>query len=86
MIMYWILFRRETDNVHYFWNGLWPICVYTPVSAGPLEKNVWPDHPTAYENTVTVLKATMGKSVRVLKFIGDKRKYIVVSKGEFPKE
>lgn len=84
--MYWILFRRETDNVHYLWNGLWPICVHVPAEAGLLEQHVWPNHPTVYENTTFVLKTATIKPVRVLKFIGDKRRYIIVAKGDFHKD
>ena len=80
----WMLFRSEAGDVHYFWNGKWPILVNNP--PGEDKEYFWDgEKPEELpEKHINLLNAvTISKRKRVFTVPGRFSRYVVVFRGIF---
>ena len=73
-----MLFREGHSNLHFLWNGQYPITV-TPSTA-----DVWSEDGTINQVETEILtEATNNKRRQTFQVPGNKCRYIVVARGEF---
>ena len=72
-----MLFYREVDNAHFFFNGDTPINVHPPAEQQP-----WEDR----DAKCTELLVEVASNKRKKTFSIDKRRYAVITRGEFVTE
>lgn len=83
--MYWILFRRETDNAYYFWASTYIICVQA-ADGHLIADNIWGRSYQTDLDNAECTRAAKTKGTSRLKFSGDFRRYIIEAKGKFIQE
>lgn len=80
----WMLFKSEAGDVHYFWNGVWPICVNCP--KGEDADYYWNGNPPdeLLDSEIKLLnEIAEAKRKKIFTVPGRLSRYIVVERGIF---
>ena len=73
----WMLFREEHTNLHFLWNGQYPIIV-TPFAA-----DAWNEDGTTTEQERIILSEACDNKRRQVFQISGRCRYVVITRGEF---